>query len=63
MLDNPGSDAWLVGGDFNVILDADEKNGGRPFNPTEAMKFGQFINKANLIDVRTHVFILKIVIL
>ena len=34
--DNLASAAWLVGGDFNVISDADEKRGGRPFNPAEA---------------------------
>nr|XP_027083663.1 uncharacterized protein LOC113705962 [Coffea arabica] len=49
--DNPGSAAWLVGGDFNVILDAGEKKGGRAFNPGEAMEFRQFINEANLSDV------------
>nr|XP_027086510.1 uncharacterized protein LOC113708247 [Coffea arabica] len=50
MRDNPGSAAWLVGGDFNVILDAEEKKGGRAFNPGEAMEFRQFINEANLMD-------------
>ncbi|XP_027120639.2 uncharacterized protein [Coffea arabica] len=51
MRDNPGSAAWIVGGDFNVILDAEEKKGGRAFTPGEAMEFRQFINEANLTDV------------
>ena len=49
--DSISSDAWLVGGDFNVILDADEKRGGRPFNPAKATEFGQFISDVNLMDI------------
>ncbi|XP_071933698.1 uncharacterized protein [Coffea arabica] len=49
--DSPASTAWLVGGDFNVISDADEKRGGRPFNPAKAMEFVQFISEVNLTDI------------
>ena len=29
--DNPGSGAWVVGGDFIVIIDAHQKRGGMTF--------------------------------
>ena len=49
--DNPGFAAWVVGGNFNVILEAEEKKGGRAFDPFEAMKFKDFITEANLTDI------------
>lgn len=43
---------WLVGGDFNVILDEGEKQGGLEFTPYEAQDFSQCINKCALLEMR-----------
>jgi len=34
---------WIVGGDFNVILNEEEKLGGLPFTQHEAIDFASFI--------------------
>ncbi|KAH0693413.1 hypothetical protein KY285_020510 [Solanum tuberosum] len=36
---------WLVGGDFNVIRNAEEKEGGLEFSPNEAFDFEHCINR------------------
>ncbi|PKI60521.1 hypothetical protein CRG98_018997 [Punica granatum] len=44
---------WLttVYGDFNAILSEEEKAGGAPFNPSEALGFRDTLDACNLIDV------------
>ncbi|XP_075111657.1 uncharacterized protein LOC142181898 [Nicotiana tabacum] len=42
---------WLVGGDFNVIWDEEEKFGGLPVSLIEIDDFRQCINTCNLIDL------------
>ncbi|XP_077252037.1 uncharacterized protein LOC143891329 [Tasmannia lanceolata] len=42
--------AWLVGGDFNALLNAREKLGGRPPNPVSCREFQGAIDDAGLID-------------
>lgn len=36
-------DPWLVGGDFNVILTKEEKQGGLPFTNAEAQDFADYM--------------------
>ncbi|KAH0650293.1 hypothetical protein KY284_030205 [Solanum tuberosum] len=43
---------WLVGGDFNVIMNEDEKQGGLNFTQYEAMDFSQCINNCALIEMK-----------
>ncbi|XP_019224926.1 PREDICTED: uncharacterized protein LOC109206551 [Nicotiana attenuata] len=42
---------WLVGGDFNVIWDEEEKFGGLPIHINEIDDFRQCINTCNLSDL------------
>ncbi|XP_019226036.1 PREDICTED: uncharacterized protein LOC109207552 [Nicotiana attenuata] len=42
---------WLVGGDFNVIWDEEEKFGGLPVSLNEIDDFRHWINTCNLIDL------------
>ncbi|XP_009790176.1 uncharacterized protein LOC107776673 [Nicotiana tabacum] len=42
---------WIVGGDFNVIWDEEEKFGGLPVPLNEVDDFGQCINTFNLNDL------------
>ncbi|XP_070054818.1 uncharacterized protein LOC142179966 [Nicotiana tabacum] len=42
---------WLVGGDFNVIWDEEEKFGGLPFSLNEVDDFRHYINTCNLTDL------------
>ncbi|KAH7841895.1 hypothetical protein Vadar_013209 [Vaccinium darrowii] len=42
---------WLVGGDFNAILHADEKLGGTQRQEWELTDFQQFVQQSNLIDL------------
>lgn len=46
-------DSWIVGGDFNVILNAEEKLGGPPLSNTEASDFVHCINNCALIELAT----------
>ncbi|XP_060211977.1 uncharacterized protein LOC132639556 [Lycium barbarum] len=42
---------WLVGGDFNVICDEEEKYGGLPVSLNEVEDFRHCINTCNLTDL------------
>ncbi|WMV21122.1 hypothetical protein MTR67_014507 [Solanum verrucosum] len=44
---------WVVGGDFNVILNEEEKLGGLAFTQNEALEFASCINACALTEVRT----------
>ncbi|KAH0743252.1 hypothetical protein KY290_031245 [Solanum tuberosum] len=50
----PGNnqDLWLVGEDFNVILNEEEKQGGRELTQYEAMDFSQCIHNCALSEIR-----------
>lgn len=41
---------WLVSGDFNVIRNAKEKEGGSDFTQLEAIEFNQCINNCALTN-------------
>ncbi|XP_009759123.1 uncharacterized protein [Nicotiana sylvestris] len=42
---------WLVGGDFNVIWDEEDKYGGLPVSLLEVDDFRHYINTCNLTDL------------
>lgn len=42
----------MVGGDFNVILNEEEKQGGLPFTNVEAQDFATFVANYALIDLK-----------
>ncbi|KAH0714422.1 hypothetical protein KY284_007327 [Solanum tuberosum] len=44
---------WIIGGDFNVILNEEEKLGGLPFTQHEAIDFASFICMCALSEVQT----------
>ncbi|XP_015054917.1 uncharacterized protein LOC107001349 [Solanum pennellii] len=44
---------WIIGGDFNVILNEEEKLGGLPFTQHEAIDFASFICMCALSEVHT----------
>lgn len=46
------STPWVVGGDFNVILNEEEKLGGLDFTHLEAADFAHCINECALIEVK-----------
>ncbi|XP_027158394.1 uncharacterized protein LOC113760014 [Coffea eugenioides] len=50
LLDRPSQGPWLVGGDFNVVVEAGEKKGGRAFRLSEAIDFLEFMSSAKLFD-------------
>ncbi|XP_016445653.1 uncharacterized protein LOC107770832 [Nicotiana tabacum] len=41
---------WLVGGDFNVLLNEEEKIGGLPVYPPEYEDFAFYVNSCELFD-------------
>ncbi|KAK4721761.1 hypothetical protein R3W88_011994 [Solanum pinnatisectum] len=43
---------WIIGGDFNVILNEEEKLGGLSFTQNEAMDFALFINNCGLSEIK-----------
>ncbi|KAH0761375.1 hypothetical protein KY290_017448 [Solanum tuberosum] len=43
---------WLVGGDFNVIMDSSEKLGGIPVTQNETVDFAQCINSCALTELK-----------
>ncbi|XP_027060834.1 uncharacterized protein [Coffea arabica] len=49
--DKPSSLPWFIGGDFNVIVGANEKRGGRPFSVSEGLEFLAFMEEAEVFDV------------
>nr|XP_027120700.1 uncharacterized protein LOC113737716 [Coffea arabica] len=48
--DKPGSHGWCVCGDFNVIVDPNEKQGGRPFSSSEGVELLAFMEGAEVFD-------------
>lgn len=44
------SDGWLVAGDFNEIISADEKRGA-PFNPSRNMLLAEVLQDCHLVDI------------
>ncbi|KAH0712012.1 hypothetical protein KY289_007971 [Solanum tuberosum] len=44
--------SWLVGGDFNVILNDEEKRGGLDFTQSEALDFSQCVNNCALTELK-----------
>ncbi|KAH0776264.1 hypothetical protein KY290_007675 [Solanum tuberosum] len=43
---------WLVGGDFNVILNDEEKQGGLDFTQSKALDFSQCVNNCALTELK-----------
>ncbi|XP_070027616.1 uncharacterized protein [Nicotiana sylvestris] len=50
-LHNTVSTSWLIGGDFNEILEAKERFGGLPINNRRTDNFANFINTCKLVDL------------
>jgi len=44
-------DNWLIFGDFNIVLNSDEKLGGNPIENTIADNFHNTLNTCNLTDL------------
>ena len=45
--------AYVIGGDFNVTLNEEEKLGGLAFTLNEALEFSSCLNACALTEVRT----------
>lgn len=45
-----GNKPWIIGGDFNTIIDQSEKKGGRPYSRKAMEEFQEFISDAGLLD-------------
>lgn len=43
---------WIIGGEFDVILNEEEKMGGLDFSQNKVVDFGQFISKCALSELR-----------
>ncbi|XP_071917049.1 uncharacterized protein [Coffea arabica] len=50
LLDKPSSMPWFLVGDFNVIVNGEEKRGGLPFRPTEGLEFLNFMSLVEVCD-------------
>ena len=48
--DKPRQGPWYVVRDFNLILSANEKRGGRHFQPAEELKLSRFIYNGEVFD-------------
>nr|XP_027127799.1 uncharacterized protein LOC113743944 [Coffea arabica] len=48
--DKPLHGPWLVGGDFNVVVETGEKKGGLPFPCSLSLDFLDFMSSAELFD-------------
>ncbi|XP_060200399.1 uncharacterized protein LOC132628652 [Lycium barbarum] len=44
---------WIVGGDFYVILKADEKLGGLPVHLSKTIDFDHFVNNCGLMELKS----------
>lgn len=44
-------DPWLIGRDFNVISNEEEKLGVRPVSKLEVRDFNHYINVCNIVDL------------
>ncbi|KAG5631132.1 hypothetical protein H5410_002849 [Solanum commersonii] len=44
--------SWLVGGDFNVIMNEEEKLGGFPFTQVESLDFAQCVNNCTITKLK-----------
>lgn len=42
---------WLITGDLNVVVNPEEKEGGRPFDSHLALPFLEFMFDANFLDL------------
>ncbi|XP_070005613.1 uncharacterized protein [Nicotiana sylvestris] len=42
---------WCIGGDFNVILDPDEKKGGKPHRINKSLEFSTCMDNCGMIDL------------
>ena len=49
-----GDRIWIMGGDFNLIKSLEEKKGGVRSLYDSSLRFGECIEKLNLIDMRTN---------
>lgn len=45
-------DPWIVGEDFNVLLNEEEKLGGLDFTQHEGIEFAQCINTCGLSEIK-----------
>ncbi|XP_071912410.1 uncharacterized protein [Coffea arabica] len=50
LLDRPSGFPWCLAGDFNVIVNEEEKRGGLPFRLSEGLEFLQFMMEARVSD-------------
>nr|XP_027090500.1 uncharacterized protein LOC113711541 [Coffea arabica] len=48
--DKPRQGPWYVVGDFNLTLSADEKRGGRRFQPTKGLELSRFMYDGEVFD-------------
>ncbi|XP_071940073.1 uncharacterized protein [Coffea arabica] len=50
LVDKPSEDPWLVVGDFNTIVSAEEKRGGLPFRVDEGVEMRTFMSGSGVFD-------------
>ncbi|KAH0760993.1 hypothetical protein KY290_017066 [Solanum tuberosum] len=49
---NQSNSPWMVGGDFNTVVDESEKSGGLPVSQQETVDFAHCINAFSLNDLK-----------
>jgi hypothetical protein len=54
LFNNNSHDKWLMFGDFNMVLNHGEKQGGRDINNNHAALFHEVLNDCNLQDLGYH---------